>query len=252
MNHFKYWGLPEQFRSINQYTGVGTYLSNNGVNGMSTVDYNGTFWTTSGTALQNKYYQLYLVSAGSFTNPILYLSTYSPQTVQGICNSGSYLVCRAYNSFLSRRYFLVVQANGYTSAFNLTANLNFPQSWEYSTSYYTTYLAITAGGWGYYYSEWSGSFSQSYFSAGNPAVGLATATFSSNLQYYRSLMSVSIQLNGFAIYSNRRTQGPFYGSFAKLTLSGFSSLSGCGVVAFNTPTPAWNNNALYCIIQSTT
>lgn len=125
MNHFKYWSLPEQFRSIHQYTGVGTPLSNYGSNGIS-VDYNGTFWTTSGNTLSNKYYQLYVVGSGSFTNPILYLSTYSPQTSQTMCNSGSYLICRAYNSFFSRRYFLVAQANAYTSSFNLSANLNFP------------------------------------------------------------------------------------------------------------------------------
>lgn len=251
MNHFKYWGLPEQFRSVYQTTGVGTPLSSSTSNGIS-VYYNGTFWGTNGNALQNKYYQLYLVGAGTFTNPVLYMSSYSPQTSQAMCNSGSYRVCRAYTSFLSRRYFLVAQANAYTSAFNLTGNLNFPQSWEYSTSYYTTYIGITAGNWGYYYSDWSGSLSQSYFSAGNPTFGLTPATLSSNLQSSRSLMSVAVQLNGFAIYSNRRAPGPFYGSFAKLTLSGFTSLSGCGVVAFNTPTPAWSNNALYCTIQSTT
>lgn len=113
-------------------------------------------------------------------------------------------------------------------------------------------MGITNGGRDYYYSEYSGSFSQSYFSAGNPSIGLNPATLSSNLQYSRSLMSMAVQLNGFAIYSNRRTAGPFFGSYAKLTLSGFTSLSGCGVVAFNTPNPVWTNNALYCVIQSTT
>jgi hypothetical protein len=63
-------------------------------------------------------------------------------------------------------------------------------------------------------------------------------------------MSVAVSLSGYTLYSNQRTQGPYYGSFIRLTLSGFSTLYGCGVNIYNVPSPSWTNNAFYCIIQS--
>jgi hypothetical protein len=127
MNHFKFYGLPDQFRSNYQTVGVNYVLGSNSY-GLNTVTYNSTFWTTYGSVNQNKYYQLYVIAPSSRYQPYLYLSSYSPKTSQSTCNSGSYLVCRAYNSFFSRRYFLVVQYNNWASTFNLTDNLDFPQS----------------------------------------------------------------------------------------------------------------------------
>lgn len=65
-------------------------------------------------------------------------------------------------------------------------------------------------------------------------------------------MTVAINLNGYKLYSNQRTQGPFYGSYISLTLNSFSTLYGCGAVVYNTPSPVFSNNALYCIVQSNT
>lgn len=125
-NHFKYNSLPNQFRSIYQYTGVGVGYNGNGWSTLS-VDYNSTHWTTYGQVNQNKYYQLRIIG-GWVTNPVLYASAYSPKFQQSICNSGSFIDCRAYNSFVGRRYFLVAQSNGATNTMNLTANFDFPQS----------------------------------------------------------------------------------------------------------------------------
>lgn len=255
MGHFKLNPLPEQFRSVYQTVNVAIGLTTQGSNpngGFNTVTYNNTFWQTYGTVNQNKFYQLYLQGPYSVGNPYIYISSYSPKFQQSTCNSGSYYVCRAYNSFYSRRYFLVAQYAGSTYYLNITDNLNFPQSQEASSSYYTTYIGWTSGGYGYYYYLWSGSLNTGYLSPATPSVGLTPATYSTNLQYAKSLMSVSAALSGYTLYSNYRTQGPFYGSKIVLTLSGFSTLYGCGVYVDNVPTPVWTNNALYCIIQSST
>lgn len=251
MNHFKYHGLPEQFRSNYQTTGVAIGLTNQAAYGTNSITDNGTFWPTYGYALQSKYYQYYISASAGISYPALYLSTYAPKTSQDTCNSGSYIHCRAYNAFHSRRYFLVAQYNGHTSVFNLSDTLQFPQSWEKSTANYDTYVGFSIGGWNYYYTIGNPSLSQSYFSPAAPTFGLAPATVSTNLQYTSSLITVGVDLSGFALYSNRRTQGPFSGSFAQLDITGFTTLNGCGVVVFNTPTPQWTNNALYCIVVST-
>ena len=65
-------------------------------------------------------------------------------------------------------------------------------------------------------------------------------------------MMVAVSLSGYKLYSNRRTTGGFKNSFMRLTMSGFSSLNGCGVFQWNTPTPTWTNNALYCTVKSST
>jgi hypothetical protein len=129
-NHFKLNAIPDMFRSTHQTTGVGIGLSSAGLApwGFDDVTYNNTFWTTHGEASQNKYFQLYIQSPYTITNPVLYYSSYAPRTQQSMCNNGNFLVCRAYNSFFSRRYFLVAQRSGSTRTLNITDNLNFPQS----------------------------------------------------------------------------------------------------------------------------
>lgn len=146
----------------------------------------------------------------------------------------------------------MAQYYDWTNFIMLSGNLRFPQSKDASTSYYGTFFAFTNGGFGDYYSAQSSSLDSSCLSPATPTFGLIPSLHSTDLRYTKSLMSVSIDLAGFTLYSNQRTQGPFYNSFAVLTLSGFSSLNGCGVYISNVPTPAWKNNAIYCIIQSNT
>ena len=116
------------FRSIYESTGVSIGLSNSGTNSLNYATNNNTFWTSSGQVNEARYFQLYVESPYSFNNPVLYYSTYAPRTQQSMCNSGSYLVCRAYNSFFSRRYFLVAQRNGNTQILNISDTVKFPQS----------------------------------------------------------------------------------------------------------------------------
>ena len=43
----------------------------------------------------------------------------------------------------------------------------------------------------------------------------------------------SVNLNGKTLYSNKRNYGQYQGSFMRLTMSGFSSLFGCGATLSN-------------------
>jgi len=186
------------------------------------------------------------------TNPILYLSSYSPKFTQSICNTASFIICRAYNSFYSRRYFLVAQTNGNAYYMTLSATLTFPQSREYSGAYYITYMGWTYNGFGYYYCQRTDTLDGSYLTASTPTIGYSPSIYGSNLNGYSTSMTISVNLNGYPFYSNQRSQtnNPFSGSFMLLTMSGFSTINGCGAFFYNGPTPIWANNALYCVIQN--
>lgn len=254
MHFFKQNNVPSPYWTAQQTTGVSIGLTTNGpYSGFNSVTYYGYFWTTYGNVYQNKYYQLYVQSPYYINSPIMYVSSYSPQFSQSICNSGTYAICRAYNDFYSRRYFLVVQYSGYTYSMNLVGNLNFPQSKEYSSSYYTTYIGWTGSGFSYYYNTWSGTLNQGYLSEATPTISYSPSLYGSNLNGYQTSMSISISLSSvgyFNFYSNQRTQGAFMGSFIRLTMSGFSSIYGCGAFLWSSSIPTWLNNGLYCVIQS--
>lgn len=47
---------------------------------------------------------------------------------QSLCNSGSFLQCRAYKSFYTRRHYLSVQMNYHGNYMNISGNLNAPRS----------------------------------------------------------------------------------------------------------------------------
>lgn len=244
-NHFKYYNLPNQFRSIYQNTGVGIGWNYNGWSGLGVND-GGYHWTTYGQVNQNKYYQM-TVSGAWATNPVLYISSYDPKFQQSICDSGSFVDCRAYNSFIGRRYFLVAEIVGYTYTQTLSGYYNFPQSDDAASSFYGYYMGWTAShGWNYYTNVISSSLNPGYLSPATPSLTIGPAIYSNTVQYTKSLMTVAINLNGYNLYSNQRTQGPYYGSYISLTLNSFTTLYGCGVVLYNTPSPVWTNNALYC------
>jgi hypothetical protein len=248
-NHFKTHALPNQFRSIHQTTGVGIGFNYNGASTLN-VNYNSTHWETYGKVNQNKYYQLRVIG-GWVTNPVLYVSSYNPKFQQSICNSGGFIDCRAYNSFVGRRYFLVAQVNGATNTMNLTANFDFPQSEDMAGSFYGVFMGwTTSHGWNHYTHTFGDPLDSGYLSPATPSLSFGAAIYSNTVQYSKSLMTVAINLNGYRLYSNQRTQGAFFGSFISLTLNSFSTLYGCGAVLFNTPSPVWSNNALYCIIHS--
>lgn len=135
MNHFRVNNLPEQFKSNFQTTGYGIGLTTQStISGFSSLHYNNTYWNTSGQTNLNRHYQLYVQSGYSLSQPVLYVSAYAPEFQQSICSSGPYSACRAYNSFVARRYFLVVQSNTATTVMNLSASLNYPPSNDNSNS----------------------------------------------------------------------------------------------------------------------
>jgi hypothetical protein len=214
---------------------------------------NGYFW--NGTTYQvgdSNEYQLYIRSTGNYTNPIVYISSYSPQFEQTLCNSGSYYICRAYNSFFSKRYFLVAQINGHTNAVTLSRTQKYPESYESDAGKYTTYVGWTYGGFSTYRDIWTGSLTQNFFTPDSVSSGIVPAVYSTFLRYGKPLISLAVQLNGYTLYSNQRTKGPNFGSFIQLTLNDFTSIYGCGASVRNVLNPQWNNNALYCIISSST
>lgn len=197
-------------------------------------------------------YQYYIRSTQTNSHPYLYLSSYSPQFEQSLCNSGTFLVCRAYNSFFSKRYFLVARINGNTNAVTLSGTQKFPESYEGNSAKYTSYIGWTYGDYSVYRDYWTGSLTQSYFAPDSVANGIAPALYSTFLRYGKPLISLAVQLNSYTLYSNQRTKGPNYGSFIQLVLTGFSSIYGCGASVKNVLNPQWNNNALYCTIYSAT
>lgn len=147
-NHFKYNSLPEQFRSNYQSTGIALGISSYSSNSLSQQTFNGYFWNSSIHQVgDTDTYQYYIRSTGTYTNPFVYISSYSPQFEQSLCNSGSYLTCRAYNSFFSKRYFLVAQINAYTDAVTLSGTQKFPESYEADSTKYSTYIGWTRGGY---------------------------------------------------------------------------------------------------------
>lgn len=251
-NHFKYHGLPEQFRSSYQTTGVAMGIGSNGYNGLSAISYNGYFWNTTHQVGDSNYYELYIRATGTYSNPIVYISSYSPQFEQTLCNSGSFYICRAYNSFFSKRYFLVAQIVGSTNAVTFAGTLSYPESYEYDSGKFTIYVGWTYGGFSSYRDIWTGTLTQSYLTPDSVSSGISPAIYSTFLRYGKPLISLAVQLNGYTLFSNQRTKGPNYGSFIQLVLSGFTSIYGCGVSIKNRLNPQWNNNALYCIISSAT
>jgi len=169
---------------------------------------------------------------------------------QSTCNGGTHIECRTYNTFFSRRYFMIAYNSNHASSFNFQVNLKFPQSKEMSSSYYTTYIGYTQGGWDQYDHVWTGSLSMGQLDEAQPTLDYGIATYSSILQGYRATLSVVTDLSGYTIYSNRRTTGAFKNSFLRLTMSGFTSLYGCGVVQWGNMTPTWSDNAIYCNVVS--
>jgi hypothetical protein len=134
---------------------------------------------------------------------------------------------------------------------NITGTLKFPQSQEASSANYNTYLGWTnADGYTSYANTWSGSLTPSYLTGAAPTFGLTTAIYSTSVYTSKSLMTAAADLTGFTLYSNQRTQGSFSGSYISLSLGSFSTLYGCGAMVYNTPSPIFSNNALYCIIYS--
>jgi hypothetical protein len=132
-----------------------------------------------------------------------------------------------------------------TFVYNYAAN--FPDSKDYSNSYYGYFMAMTVGDYSYYYCTYTTTVNQGYLSYATPTYGVTVPVFGNTLQTYSSPFVFSVDLTGFKLYSNQRTVGPFIGSFIQVVASGFTAISGCGVYLYNNNQRPFYNSGLYCV-----
>lgn len=124
---------------------------------------------------------------------------------------------------------MVATRNGYTDRATFNYNTAFPASKDSASSFYNNfYLGWTAGTSNYYYSIYSTSINSGYLSEATPTYGVTVPIYGNTLVSSSTGFVVSVDLSGFTLYNNKRTSGPFRGSFIKLTTSSFSTLYGCG------------------------
>jgi hypothetical protein len=142
---------------------------------------------------------------------------------------------------------MVAVANSYTNTFVFDYTALFPDSKDLATSFYYYYLAMTYGGYTYYYSIYSTTANQGYLQYAVPSNAVAVPVFGNTLETYSSPFVMSVNLNGFKLYSNQRTTGPFIGSYINVVASGFTQISGCGVYLYYNNQPPFYNSGLYCV-----
>ena len=256
MHFFKNQGLPYNHYSEYKTQSPSLSLTSTGTsNSFYSFNEGGQFWNTTGAeTLQSRRYYLYLQLYATYSNPFIYYSAYYPRFTQSICSDTStYYVCRAYNMFKNRRYFLVAQRIGSTSTNTFDYTGVFPESKDASSSFYSGYVGWTRGGSNSsYYSENSWTYSQSYLSEAAPTYGVTVPIYGSTLQSYTSPFVLAVNLNGFTLYSNQRTLGQNTGSFIQITASSFTTLYGCGAYLEYQNRRAFYNNAIYCTVVSST
>lgn len=141
--------------------------------------------------------------------------------------------------------------SGSTSTATFNYNALFPQSKD-SGSSYNRYIGWTRGSYSSYYSIDSTSKTSGNMSEATPSYDVTVPIYGHTVKTYSTLFVVSVDLNGFKLYSNQRTSGPFEGSFIKLTTSSFSALFGCGAYLYEANKPVFANNAIYCKVISST
>lgn len=146
---------------------------------------------------------------------------------------------------------MIARRTGSTYYATFNYNINFPQSKDTGSSY-SRYVGWTDGGYNRYYSLSSTTSSSSYLTEATPTFLVTVPLYGNTLQTTSTAFVVSIDLNGFKLYSNQRTTGHFTGSFIKLTTSNFATLYGCGAYLYEASKPVFANNAIYCKVISST
>ena len=125
MGFFKHKWIPEQFDSVYQTTVINTPLSSTGTsNSFRNVD--DYFWDQGGEVKQSRTFQLYLRVYASYSQPIVYYSSYSPRVTNALCYNSNFAHCRAYNTFHQRRYYLSARFNSQRYEWTFNTNLQFP------------------------------------------------------------------------------------------------------------------------------
>ena len=134
------------------------------------------------------------------------MSGNAPEPTQGMCSSG-FNYCRAYTSFINRKYYLVAQRSGTSSIVRFTDNIYYPPSVYMASSYYTWNIYFGDPSQVRYYHYWSSSHSTSGIFPAQPSNSLSPLIYGSNLSGYPSSFIVSVNLNGRTLFSNKRNYG---------------------------------------------
>ena len=243
------YDLYSSYQTLNVALGLNTQ---DPPRGFHSVTENG-FWTNGNQVNAYENYNLYLQMYYTYSNPAIYFSRYYPKPSQSACANSDFTECRTYSRFTNHRYFMTMLLAG--SPYYTTINFDayFPQSRDYSTSFYNAYIAWTMGGYSRYDCTWTNNDNQNSLAYAQPTFDAAVPVFGNFLQGTSTPVVISANLNGFTLYSNTRTTGPFVGSYLSVVASGFSTLYGCGAYLHYNNNPVWANNAIYCqVISSNT
>lgn len=247
-NHFYTRYYPSMYYTAWSNTGAYQYYTDTGYSGgLNSVNEN-SFWSSSAVSAY-RYYDLNVSSPYGVTNPFIYMIGNAPQPTQGMCNSG-FLVCRAYTSFINRRYIIVAQYSGYTYTIRLADNTYYPPSKDAASGYYAWTINYGDPSQVRYYHTWTSSHSSGGIYPSNPSTAVQPSLYGTTLNGYPSAFMFYANLNGKTLYSNKRNYGEYQGSFIRLTINGLTSLFGCGATLANR---LFSLSApLYCEVKSST
>ena len=145
---------------------------------------------------------------------------------------------------------MVAVYSGTTSAVQLAGTTIMAPSDDVDTNFYNVYAAMAHTSSERYYGISSSSQGSSYLSPEAPTYSYSTGLYGSNLGGLPSSFIVSIDMNGNSIYSMDTDYGGYQGSFIKLTLTGFTSLFGCGATLSDRPLSF--SAPFYCEVISST
>lgn len=194
-----YWSDYANFHAYNYYNDNGYAGS-----GISSVSEN-SFWSSAPLSTY-RYYDLNLTSPYWIGSPIIYMSGNAPQPTQGMCSSG-FAQCRAYTSFINRKYYIVAQYSGATYTIRFSDNTYYPPSVDIASSYYT---------WNIYYGEptnfryyhfWQSSHGTGGIYPTQPSYAINPLLYGTTLAGYPSAYIFSVNLNGITLFGNKRTYG---------------------------------------------
>ncbi len=163
---------------------------------------------------------------------------YAPKPVSEFCSSASFSECRAYDTFINRKYFFVAKsASSSISSWNIAGTSAFPPSVDNTNTNYQTLIYITDPTYSRYLSSYSNSRSalSSIISPSTGTKSIQPSMFSSLLETYNSSIIASVYLAGKKLYSNTRNYGSYRGSFMKVTFSGLTNLKGCAATLKTRP-----------------
>jgi hypothetical protein len=171
-----------------------------------------------------------------------------PQPLTSFCANSNFIDCRVYQSFLNHRYYLVAKSNLHTNIMTFSGTVIFTASRDNSASYYNSYYAWSIAG--YYYDVYNSVFNKAYISDSSKALAYIPTMYGNDLATYPTSFIFTINANGFTLYSNKLTYGQQKSSFIRLTLTGFTSLFGCGVSLSNRVRSF--TSPFYCEVKSVT